>query len=159
MTDFLTLLYTSFSKIPTLSYNWSLKKLLLLGTTFLYWPLYGVPPAPHPPLPHANNKPWKEIIVNLMLQAFLEHLEVKIIIINAIPGILWKGIVIYLSICDNMTSPKLHVWTVWCKCWTWQRWLCFLKLKSNHSWWNAAKINNIICITTVLLMKWTAENS
>ena len=46
-----------------------------------------------------------------MLQAFLEHLEVKIIIINAIPGVLWKGIVIYLFICDNMTSPKLHVWT------------------------------------------------
>ena len=116
-------------------------------------------PTPHPPLPHANNKTWKEIIVNLMLQAFLEHLEVKIIIINAIPGILWKGIVIYLFICDNMTSLKLRVWTVWCKCWTWQRWLFFLKLKSNYSWWNAAKINNITCIiTTVSLMKWTAEN-
>ena len=82
-------------------------------------------PTPHPPLPHTNNKTWKEIIVNLMLQAVLEHLQVKIIIINAIPGILWKGIVIYLFICDNMTSPKLHVWTVWCKCWTWQRWLFF----------------------------------
>ena len=39
MTDFPTLLYTSTSKIPTLSYTWGLKKVLLLGGTSPYRPL------------------------------------------------------------------------------------------------------------------------
>ena len=43
MTDFPTLWYTSTSKIHTLSYTWSLKKVLLSSGAFPYRPSYGLP--------------------------------------------------------------------------------------------------------------------
>ena len=44
MTDFLTVSYTSTSKIHTLLYTWSLKKVPLSGGASRYKPLHGVPP-------------------------------------------------------------------------------------------------------------------
>ena len=50
MTDFPTLWYTSTSKIHTLSYTWSLKKVLLSSGAFPYRPSYGLlPPPPSTP--------------------------------------------------------------------------------------------------------------
>ena len=43
MTDFPTLLYTSTRETPTLSYTWSMKKVLLSAGASPYRPSYGVP--------------------------------------------------------------------------------------------------------------------
>ena len=48
MTDVTTLSYTSTSKIPSLSYTWSLKKIPCLGGASVYRPLWWVPPGKHP---------------------------------------------------------------------------------------------------------------
>ena len=150
-------LYTStFSKISVPFHIPEAWKVTPFGYNLLVLAIIGSTPTP-PATPHCPMlKIKKEIIVNLMLQAFLDHLEVKIILM------------LFLEFFERECYLLIHLWwhdfsktacmNCWCKCWTWQRWLFFLKLKSNYSWWNAAKINNITCIATVSFMKWTAEN-
>ena len=55
MIDFPILSYTSTCKISTLSYAWSLKRVLFSGGASPYRPLLGVPP-PTPPPPHTHGK-------------------------------------------------------------------------------------------------------
>ena len=56
MTDFSALLYTSTSKISTLSYTWSLKKISLSDGASPHRPLWGVPPSSPRPRRAAFSK-------------------------------------------------------------------------------------------------------
>ena len=56
MTDFPALLYTSTSKISTLSYTWSLKKISLSDGASPHRPLWGVPPSSPRPRRAAFSK-------------------------------------------------------------------------------------------------------
>ena len=67
MTDFPILSYTSTCKISTLSYAWSLKRVIFSGGASPYRPFLGVPPPPPPP--HTG----RSTIVCVMVFSLYQH--------------------------------------------------------------------------------------
>ena len=70
MTDFPILSYTSTCKISTLSYAWSLKRVLFSDGTSPYRPLLGVPPPPPTREEALSFVLWFSVFINTVLPLY-----------------------------------------------------------------------------------------